>query len=107
MTPTPTAAALSAIASQRRRDLLRLVWERELSAGELASHFDISWPAISQQLGTLKEVGLVRERRDGRHRFYTTDEATVGALAGILSQMWSEDLHRLAELAEEDEQNDE
>ena len=49
----------------------------------------------------------MRERRDGRHRFYTTDEATVGALAGILSQMWSEDLHRLAELAEEDEQNDE
>lgn len=102
MIDSPTAAALSAVASRRRRDMLRLVWDHEMSAGELASHFDISWPAVSQQLATLKEAGLVRERREGRYRYYTSDEDTVGPLVAILRQMWSEDLERLARIVEEE-----
>ncbi len=101
----PTAEALSAIASPRRRDMLRLMWGRELSAGELASNFDISWPAVSQHLTTLKQAGLVTERRDGRNRYYSSDETMVGSLAMILEQMWDNDLDRLASLAEEDERN--
>lgn len=105
MSDSPTALMLNAVASRRRRDMLRLVWERELSAGELASHFDISWPAVSQQLATLKEAGLVRERREGRHRYYTSDEGALGPLAAILHQMWSEDLQRLAIIIEEDQRD--
>lgn len=101
-----SAAALSAVASPRRRQILRLIWGQELSAGELASHFEVSWPAISQHLSTLKAAGLVRERRDGRHRYYSADSGTVGPLAAILEQMWADDLDRLAAMAEEDERNE-
>jgi len=95
--------ALRAIASERRRQILRLVWRKERSAGELAAQFDVSWPAVSQHLGVLKEAGLVRERRDGRHRLYTADEETLGPLEAVLTAMWSDDLDRLADLAEQDE----
>lgn len=97
------AAALSAIANDRRRRILRLVWERDVPAGELASHFDVSWPAISQHLRVLKEAGLVREQRDGRRRLYRADSETVGDLAAVLESMWRDDLDRLAELAEREE----
>lgn len=98
--------ALSAIANDRRRRILRLVWEREVPAGELASHFDVSWPAISQHLRVLKEAGLVREQRDGRRRLYRADRQTVGDLAAVLESMWRDDLDRLADLAERQERED-
>lgn len=95
--------ALQAVASERRRRILRLVWDRELAAGDLARQFDVSWPAISQHLGVLKEAGLVRERRDGRRRLYSADVERAGPLAAVLEQMWRDDLDRLAGLAEDEE----
>lgn len=95
--------ALSAIASDRRREILRLLWQTERTAGDLASEFEISWPAISQHLGILKVAGLVQERRDGRHRLYTANPETVGQLETVLTSMWEADLDRLASLAESDE----
>lgn len=100
MMSTMDSLAISAIASPRRREILRLVWDRELPAGAIAEEFDISWPAISQHMGVLKEAGLVAERRDGRHRYYRADAETVGALAPVLKQMWNDDLDRLVGLAE-------
>lgn len=95
-------AALSAIASERRRRILRLVREAELSAGEIAEHFDVSWPAVSQHLAVLKECGLVSERRDGRRRLYSTDSEALGPLEAVLTEMWRSDLDRLGRLAEEE-----
>lgn len=97
------AQAIDAIASPRRRRILQLVWDRELAAGELASRFDVSWPAISQHLRVLKEAGLVEERRDGRRRLYSAAPARSSPLAAILESMWRDDLDRLAELAEAEE----
>ena len=74
-----------------------------MGAGELASHFDVSWPAISQHLGVLKRAGLISERREGRRRFYSTDPAQLGPLESVLTAMWKSDLDRLADLAESDE----
>lgn len=96
------ATALRAVASERRRRILRLVWDRELAAGELARHFDISWPGVSQHLRVLKEAGLVRERREGRRRLYRADVEKAGPLAAVLEEMWSDGLDRLARLAEEE-----
>ena len=93
-------AALRAIASPRRRAILRLVWDQELPSGEIASRFDVSWPAISQNLRILEEAGLVRTRRDGVTRFYRVDRAGLGPLAPVLKRMWESDLDRLADLAE-------
>ena len=63
-------AALKAMAEPNRRRILGLVRDGELSAGEIASHFDVTRPAISQHLTVLKEAGLVSERRNGTRRLY-------------------------------------
>ena len=63
-------AALKAIAEPRRRQILTLVRDEELSAGEIAAQFDVSRPAVSQHLAVLKEAGLVDERRNGTRRMY-------------------------------------
>ena len=62
--------ALKAIAAPRRRQILTLVRDGELSAGEIASHFEVTRPAVSQDLTLLKEAGLVSERRNGTRRLY-------------------------------------
>src|SRR5947209_3246681 len=93
-------AALRAVASPRRREILRLVWDRELPSGEIASHFDVTWPAISQNLRVLEDAGLVRTRRDGVSRLYRADRARLGPLKSVLLRMWEDDLGRLAALAE-------
>jgi DNA-binding transcriptional ArsR family regulator len=92
--------ALEAISSPRRREILRLVWSRELAAGEIASHFDVSWPAVSQNLGVLRRAGLVTERREGRRRLYRAEPAALGPLAAALREMWRADLRELKRQAE-------
>ena len=93
-------AGLRAIASPRRREILRLVWDEERSSGEIASHFDISWPAISQNLRVLEDAGLLKTRRHGKSRLYRADRAHLGPLKSVLLKMWESDLDRLAALAE-------
>ena len=98
-------AALRAIASPRRREILRLVWDRELSSGDIASHFDVSWPAISQNLRVLEGAELVRTRRCGTARLYRANRSRLGPLRAVLVKMWEADLGRLAELAEDEERS--
>jgi len=92
--------ALKAVSSPRRREILRLVWDTELSSGDIASEFDVSWPAISQNLGVLERAGLVKCRHAGTTRYYRADRARLGPLKSVLKAMWETDLDRLAELAE-------
>jgi DNA-binding transcriptional ArsR family regulator len=92
---------LDAISSPRRREILRLVWERELPAGDIAARFDVSWPAISQNLSILRKAGLVTERREANRRFYRADPQALGSLRAVLQEMWSLDLDRLRRVVEE------
>jgi DNA-binding transcriptional ArsR family regulator len=89
---------LDAIANPRRREILRLVWDRELPAGEIARHFDVTWAATSQNLAVLRRAGLVRERRAGNRRFYAADREALGPLAAVVEAMWRADLGRLADV---------
>lgn len=93
---------MEAIASPRRRQILRLVWDAERSAGEIAAASDVSWPAVSQNLRVLKNSGLLTERRVGTHRYYRADRRALGPLEAILRQMWTRELGRLGALAEEE-----
>lgn len=98
------SALLKAVASPRRRAILELIWERELSAGEIAAHFTVSWPAISQNLTVLRRSGAITERRDGTRRLYLADQRALGPLAEVVRSMWTSDLETLRLLAEADEQ---
>lgn len=62
--------ALKALAAPVRRQILALVKDRELSAGQIAARFSLTRPAISQHLGALKGAGLLEERRQGTSRLY-------------------------------------
>jgi DNA-binding transcriptional ArsR family regulator len=95
-------AMLEAISSPRRREILQLVWDRELSAGEIAGRFDVSWPAISQNLRVLRSAGLLTERREANRRYYRADREAAGSLAPVLEEMWSRDLSRLRDVVKED-----
>src|SRR3954470_3520161 len=96
-------AALKAIAEPRRREILRLVREEELSAGENASHFDVTRPAVSQHLTLLKEAGLVDERRNGTRRLYRARPEGLADLKAFLEEFWDERLEALKCEAEREE----
>ena len=97
---------LRALAEPRRRDIVRLVWGRELSAGAIAAHFDVTRPAISQHLAVLKEAGLVIERRDGTRRLYRARPERVAEVVRFLESFWDERLDRLKQAAEAEEQEE-
>ena len=96
-------AALRAIAEPHRRQILRLVWDAELSAGEIASHFDVTRPAVSQHLNVLKEAGLVSERRNGTWRFYRARPEGLAELKAFLDEFWGDRLTALKREAEREE----
>jgi DNA-binding transcriptional ArsR family regulator len=96
-------AALKAIAEPRRRQILTLVRDGELSAGEIAGHFDVTRPAVSQHLTVLKEAGLVNERRNGTKRLYSAKPEGLAELRQFLDAFWGERLDVLKREAEQEE----
>ena len=96
-------AALKAISEPRRRAILQLVRDEERTAGEIADHFEVTRPAVSQHLRVLREAGLVAERRDGTRRWYRARPETIRDLQRFLEDFWDEGLERLKAAAEWDE----
>ena len=97
-------AALKALAEPRRREILRLVWDRELPATSIADHFgEVTRSAISQHLGVLKEAGLVTERREGTRRLYRARPEGLHDLRAFLEDFWDDGLERLRAAAEHDQ----
>jgi DNA-binding transcriptional ArsR family regulator len=93
-----------AIAAPRRREILDLVRESERSAGQIASHFDVTRPAISQHLTILRNAGLLSERRDGTRRLYRARPEGLAELREFLDSFWSQRLERLKLAAELEQQ---
>ena len=94
-------APLAVLAAPRRREILRLVWRQERSAGEIhGSMKDVTFGAVSQHLRVLKDSGLVDLRREGRHRLYRARRASLGAFRGWLETSWDDALYRLKLSAE-------
>jgi DNA-binding transcriptional ArsR family regulator len=97
-------SAVRAIAEPRRRAILSLVREDELSAGEIASRFDVTRPAISQHLTVLRDAGLLSERREGTRRLYRARPEGMVEMREFLDDFWSDRLERLKLAAELDQQ---
>jgi DNA-binding transcriptional ArsR family regulator len=92
---------LAAVASPRRREILRLVWSDELAAGAIHRAMpDVTFGAVSLQLRALTNAGLVESRAEGRHRLYRARRDALGPVADMLEGMWSDALWRLKLQAE-------
>jgi DNA-binding transcriptional ArsR family regulator len=97
-------AVLDAIASPRRREILRLVWEEEQTAGAIHRAMpDVTFGAISLQLRSLLDAGLIEARIQQRNRFYRARQEALGPVAEILERMWDDALWKLKLSAELEE----
>ena len=92
--------AVKIIAEPRRREILRLCWRAERTAGELADAFEVTFGAVSQHLKVLRDAGLVTVRKDGTRRYYRANRTALGPLASYLESQWARQLDQLAALAE-------
>ena len=95
--------ALRALAEPRRREILGLIQHTERPAGEIASHFDVTRPAISQHLQVLVRSGLVTVRRDRTSMLYRARPEGMRQVLEFLDQFWGDGLLRLKEAAEAEE----
>jgi DNA-binding transcriptional ArsR family regulator len=96
--------AARAIAEPRRRQILAMVRDEELSAGEIAAGFEISRPAVSQHLAVLREAGLLSERRQGTSRLYRVRPEGMASLRDFMNEFWTDRLERLRLAAELEQQ---
>jgi DNA-binding transcriptional ArsR family regulator len=95
------AALLDAISSPRRREILRLVWNEEQTAGAIHRAMpDVTFGAVSLQLRSLVEAGLLEARAEQRNRFYRARREALGPVAEILERMWDDALWKLKLAAE-------
>lgn len=99
--------ALQVIAEPRRRQILALVWDRELPAADIAAHFDVTFGAVSQHLAVLREAEFVTVRKEGNRRFYSADRDSLGPFKDVLETMWGDTLQNLAASIEAGEAGEE
>jgi DNA-binding transcriptional ArsR family regulator len=89
-------STIAVIASPRRREILRLVWDRELKAGDIADALpDVTFGAISLQLRVLKDAGFLDTRVDKQCRYYRARREALGPVGQMLEEMWDDALWRL------------
>ncbi len=93
-----------AIAEPRRRRILSLTRDAELSAGQIAADFEISRPAVSQHIAVLRDAGLLVERRDGTRRLYRARPDGLAGLRDFIEGFWTDRLERLKLAAELEQQ---
>jgi DNA-binding transcriptional ArsR family regulator len=89
-------AVLAAIASPRRREILRLLWEHERTAGAIHQAMrDVTFGAVSLQLKVLLQAGLVECEIVRQFRVYRVCREALGPVAAMLENMWNDALSRL------------
>ena len=96
---------LQVIAAPQRLRILELVWDQDLTAGEIAAQFEVSWSAVSQHLRILRTAGFVVERREGTSRIYRADKAALGSLRSVVEEHWRRGLDRVKNLAEAEQRD--
>lgn len=85
--PLSLQKTLRALSDPTRREILDLLKQGSLPAGELAAHFPVSGAAVSKHLSILRDAGLVRDRREGKFIYY---ELNASVLEEVM--LWIADL---------------
>jgi DNA-binding transcriptional ArsR family regulator len=99
-----TSDAFNAVAEPRRREILNYLALQERPVGDIAAALELEQPSVSKHLRVLKDVGLVRARREGRQMLYRVNADAIRPLhewAGTFERLWQHQLLKLKERAEE------
>jgi len=98
-----TSDAFNAVAEPRRREILNYLALQERAVGNIAATLGLEQPSVSKHLRVLRNVGLVRVRRDGRQKLYRTNAAAIRPLyewTSTFERYWGHQLNRVKEHAE-------
>ncbi|HEY6251874.1 MAG TPA: metalloregulator ArsR/SmtB family transcription factor [Candidatus Angelobacter sp.] len=98
-----TSDAFNAVAEPRRREILNYLALQERPVGDIVTSLGLEQPSVSKHLRVLKDVGLVRVRRSGRHMLYRTNAEAIRPLhewSKTFERYWQHQLHRIKERAE-------
>ena len=87
--------AFAAAAEPTRRRILQLLARGPEYAGDIAGHFEVTRPAISQHLGVLVEAGLATAEQQGRQRLYRIEPSGVARLQAEIATFWTRELDEL------------
>jgi DNA-binding transcriptional ArsR family regulator len=101
-----TSDAFNAVAEPRRREILEYLAREEREVGQIVIALRLEQPSVSKHLKVLRDVGLVRVRRSGRHMLYKTNAQPLRPLhewTGFFEKLWTDQLSRIKERAEEKE----
>ena len=82
--------AFKALADPTRRDILKLLRRGEMTAGQLAEHFDMAKPSVSHHFSVLKQADLVTTRREGQQIYYALNTTVVEDLLGLIWGLFSD-----------------
>ena len=93
--------ALDVLADPTRRSIFERLADGPQAVGELAGHFPVSRPAVSQHLRVLKDAGLVTDRPDGRRRLYAVDQRGIEDMRDWLDRFWDRALAAFKDAVEE------
>jgi DNA-binding transcriptional ArsR family regulator len=91
---------IQALSNETRFEIVNLVREQEMAAGDIALRFNLTRPAVSQHIGILREAGLLHERRVGAQRLYVVRDEGFDELVTYVERFWRPRLRRLKEVAE-------
>lgn len=98
-----TSDSFNAVAEPRRREILDYLALRERAVGDIVAGLRMEQPSVSKHLRVLRNVGLVRVRRNGRHMFYRTNADAIRPLhewTKTFERLWANQLNRIKERAE-------
>jgi DNA-binding transcriptional ArsR family regulator len=98
-----TSDAWNAVAEPRRREILDYLALSERQVGQIVAALGVEQPSVSKHLRVLRDVGLVRVRRDGRRMLYRVNAEAIRPLhewSGQFERLWRHQLDRIKERAE-------
>ncbi len=84
---------LQALADPTRREILNLLKQSRMSAGEISNHFSISGAAVSRHLSVLKEADLIRDEREGKYIYYELNATELEEILLWISELKGEKDH--------------
>src|SRR5712672_3784731 len=99
-----TSDVFNAVAEHSRRDILNYLALQERPVGDIVATLELAQPSVSKHLRVLKDVGLVRARREGRQILYSVNADAIQPLhewVSIFERLWRHQLMKVKERAEE------